>query len=243
MVILHQPVSSGAGMRRGEFINGTKRTKATSNDLTSAQLVAFIIRYPSSIPAYRAFGRIIMEKKTVKDIMTPLSEYGTISVEATLYEAAMALKTTQQEYNGDHVLHRLLLIVDESGRVVGKLSQLDVLRALEPKGERIENSRSLRRFGFSRKYLRPMLMQCRFWEQPLMDLCKAAGTLKVKRLIHTPLEGEFVDENASLAEAIHQLALEHHQSLLVTRGKEIVGILRQRDMFREVVETLSACEL
>jgi CBS domain-containing protein len=243
MVIFHQPVSSGAGMRRGEFINGTKRTKATSNDLTSAQLVAFIIRYPSSIPAYRAFGRIIMEKKTVKDIMTPLSEYGTISMEATLYEAAMALKTAQQEYNGDHVLHRLLLIVDESGRVVGKLSQLDVLRALEPKGERIENSRSLRRFGFSRKYLRPMLMQCRFWEQPLMDLCKAAGTLKVKRLIHTPLEGEFVDENASLAEAIHQLALEHHQSLLVTRGKEIVGILRQRDMFREVVETLSACEL
>jgi CBS domain-containing protein len=184
-----------------------------------------------------------MKTRTVKDIMTPLSEYGTISVEATLYEAAMALKTAQQEFNGDHARHRLLLIVDQSGRVVGKLSQLDVLRALEPKGEYIENSRSLRRFGFSREYLRPMLMQCRFWEQPLMDLCKAAGRLKVKRLIHTPLEGEFVDENASLAEAIHQLALEHHQSLLVTRGKEIVGILRQRDMFREVVETLSACEL
>lgn len=184
-----------------------------------------------------------MIMKTVKDIMTPLSEYGTISVEATLYEAAMALKTAQLEFNGDHVHHRLLLIADEHGRVVGKLSQLDVLRALEPKGEHIENSRSLRRFGFSREYLRPMLMQCRFWEQPLIDLCKAAGRLKVKRLIHTPLEGEFIDENASLAEAIHQLALEHHQSLLVTRGKEIVGILRQKDMFREVIETLSACEL
>jgi CBS domain-containing protein len=217
--------------------------EAMSNDLTSAQLVAFITSHPFSIPAYRAHGRIIMKTKTVKDIMTPLSEYGTISMEATLYEAAMALKSAQQEFNGDHVHHRLLLIVDEHGRVVGKLSQLDVLRALEPKGEHIENSRSLRRFGFSRKYLRPMLMQCRFWEQPLMDLCKAAGRLKVKRLIHTPLEGEFVDENAPLAEAIHQLALEHHQSLLVTRGKEIVGILRQRDMFREVVETLSACEL
>jgi CBS domain-containing protein len=202
-----------------------------------------IIRYPFPISAYWAFGRIIMKTKTVKDIMTPLSEYGTISVEATLYEAAMALETAQQEFNGDHVRHRLLLIVDEPGRVVGKLSQLDVLRALEPKGEHIENSRSLRRFGISRDYLRPMLVQCRFWEQPLMDLCKAAGTLKVKRLIHTPMEGEFVDENASLAEAIHQLALEHHQSLLVTRGKEIVGILRQRDMFGEVVATLSACEL
>ncbi len=120
---------------------------------------------------------------------------------------------------------------------------MDVLRALEPKGQHIEDSKSLSRFGVSRNYLKPMLRQCRFWEQPLMDLCKAAGTLKVKRLIHTPLEGEFVDENASLAEAIHQLALEHHQSLLVTRDRKIVGILRQRDMFREVVETLSVCEL
>ena len=44
MVILHQPVSSGAGIRRGEFINGIKKTKAMSNDLTSAQFVAFIIK-------------------------------------------------------------------------------------------------------------------------------------------------------------------------------------------------------
>jgi predicted transcriptional regulator len=77
----------------------------------------------------------------------------------------------------------------------------------------------------------------------LIDLCKEAGNLRVKRLLHAPAEGEFVDENASLAEAIHQLALEHHQSLLVTRDERIVGILRQRDIFKEVLETLSFCEL
>ena len=183
-----------------------------------------------------------MHTKTVKDIMSPLSEYGTISAEATLYEAAMALAKAQDEVDQDRSRHRLLLIVDEAGEVAGKISQLDVLRVLEPKGQHIEDSKSLSRFGVSRKYLKPMLRQCRFWEQPLMELCKAAGRLKVKRLIHTPLEGEFVDENASLAEAIHQLALEHHQSLLVTRNRKIVGILRQRDMFREVVETLSVCK-
>ena len=184
-----------------------------------------------------------MHTKTVKDIMTPLSEYGTISAEATLYEAALALTKAQDEFDQGRGLHRLLLIVDEAGEIAGKISQLDVLRALEPKGQQIEDSKSLSRFGVSRNYLKSMLRQCRFWEQPLLDLCKAAGRLKVKRLIHTPLEGEFVDENASLAEAIHQLALEHHQSLLVTRDRKIVGILRQRDMFREVVETLSVCEL
>ena len=184
-----------------------------------------------------------MNKKTVKDIMTPLSEYESISAEATLYEVAMALDKSQQEFNQGRRGHRLRLIVDKDGQVLGKISQLDVLRALEPKGEHIEDSRSLRRFGVSSDYLKPMLKQCRFWEKPLIDLCREAGKLKVKRLLHAPAEGEFIDEDASLAEGIHQLALEHHQSLLVTKGKKIVGILRQRDMFKEVVETLSLCEL
>ena len=70
-----------------------------------------------------------MKTKTVKDTMTPLSKYGTISAEAPLYEAAMALNPAQQEYDRDRSRHRLLLIVDEQGHVVGKLSQLDVLRA------------------------------------------------------------------------------------------------------------------
>ena len=184
-----------------------------------------------------------MKTKTVRDIMTPLSDYGTISAEATLYEAAVALDKAQQEFEQDRRRHRLLLIVDKNGEVKGKISQLDVLRALEPKGKHLEDSRLLRRFGVSREYLKPMLKQCRFWEKPLMDLCKEAGRLKVKRLLHTPAEGEFVDENASLAEAIHQLDMGHYQSLLVTRGKKIVGILRQRDMFKEVFETLSICAL
>ena len=184
-----------------------------------------------------------MQTKTVKDIMTPLSEYGTISAEATLYEAAMALTKAQDAYDQDRGRHRLLLIVDEAGEIAGKISQLDVLRALEPKGQHPEDSKHLSRFGVTRAYLKPMLRQCRFWEKPLMDLCQEAGVLKVKRLLHAPAEGEYVDENASLAEAIHQLDMGHYQSLLVTKGKKIVGILRQRDMFKEVVETLSVCDL
>ena len=88
-----------------------------------------------------------------------------------------------------------------------------------------------------------MLNQCRFWDKPLIDLCRDAGRLKVKRLVHVPVEGEFVEESASLTEAVHQLALEHHQSLLVTRSKKIVGVLRQMDIFKEIFDTLSVCEL
>jgi CBS domain-containing protein len=184
-----------------------------------------------------------MKMKTVKDLMRPLSEYRTISTEANLYEAAQALSETLEEFEKNPKIHKILLISDENGEIVGKLSQLDVLRFLEPKGKALGSSGTLSRFGVSSEYLKPMANQCLFWDKPLLDLCKDAGMLKVKRLVHAPVAGEFVEEDAPLTEAIHQLALEHHQSLLVTRGKKIVGVLRQIDIFKEVSETLSVCEL
>jgi CBS domain-containing protein len=184
-----------------------------------------------------------MKSKIVKDIITPLSEYAAISVEATLFEAAWSLNEAQAAYKNGTKRHRILIIIDENGEVVGKLSQLDVLRALEPKELHIEESKSLSRFGVSPTYLKPMLDLCGFWGKPLIDICRESGKLKVKRLIQTLAKHELIDENASLPEAIHQMAMEYHQSLLVTRRKKIVGVLRQTDLFKEVVETLSACEL
>jgi hypothetical protein len=37
------------------------------------------------------------------------------------------------------------------------------------------------------------------------------------------------------------LVMGRHQSLLVTRGKDIVGILRLTDVFREIANRISAC--
>ena len=184
-----------------------------------------------------------MKTISVKDLMRPLSEYKTISTEANLFEAAQALERVQKEFEQNPKLHKILLIADENGEIIGKVSQLDVLRFLEPKGKPIESSVALSRFGVSSGYLKPMLKQCAFWSRPLIDICRDAGKLKVKRLVHTPVEGEFVEEDASLAEAIRQLNLEHHQSLLVTRGRKIVGVLRQTDIFKEVFQTLATCEL
>ena len=41
-------------------------------------------------------------------------------------------------------------------------------------------------------------------------------------------------------EAIHQLVMGRHQSLLVTKGKDIVGILRLTDVFREISNKISS---
>lgn len=184
-----------------------------------------------------------MRGKTVKDIMAPLSEYMTISVEASMNEAAMALDEAQRRYEENPQEHRMLLITDTGGKIVGKLSQLEIMRALEPRKKPIEHEESLSRFGISSNYLKPMLDLCGFWEKPLIDLCKESVNLKIIRLVENMTEGERIDVDATLPQAIYQMSMEHHQSLLVINQNEIVGVLRQADLFKEVVETLSVCEI
>ena len=74
-------------------------------------------------------------------------------------------------------------------------------------------------------------------------MCRTEADLRVKDIMYTPTEGEYVEESASMGEAVHQLVMGHHQSLLVTRGVEIVGILRLIDVFKEVCDTMKTCEL
>jgi predicted transcriptional regulator len=71
-----------------------------------------------------------------------------------------------------------------------------------------------------------------------MDLCKSAVKLKVGDIMYTPSEGEYIKEDDSMDEAVHRLYVGQHQSLLVTRDGDIVGILRLTDVFATVCEAL-----
>ncbi len=76
-----------------------------------------------------------MDTYLIKDLMVPISEYATVSEGATLFEAYLAQEQAQEEY--DHTKYRLraILVLDKNNKVAGKVGQLDVLRALEPKNE------------------------------------------------------------------------------------------------------------
>jgi CBS domain-containing protein len=182
-----------------------------------------------------------LEKLTVKELMVPLSRYATVSEDSTLGEAVKALKMAQKEFDQTRDKHRAILVLDSKNRIVGKLSQLDVIRSLEPKYLKFDDRKSLSRFGFSKDYMKSILKEHQLWEKSLDDICKKASEIIVKKIMYTPTEGEFVKEDASLEEAIHQLIMGRHQSLLVTRDKKIVGILRLTDVFREIANRISAC--
>lgn len=186
-----------------------------------------------------------MKTIAVKDLMVPLEEYATVSQDATLYDAVIALENAHEKLDREryHYLHRAILVYDDKGKIAGKVSQLDAIKALEPKYKDMGNFGSLSKAGFSNSFIRSMLEQYNLWDQPLADICSKASKILVKDFMYKPTEGEFVDENATLEKAIHMLVLGHHQSLLVTRDSEIVGILRLTDVFMEIFNRIKACSI
>ena len=51
-----------------------------------------------------------------------------------------------------------------------------------------------------------------------------------------------IEIDAALGEAVHQLVIGYHQSLLVTEAGRIVGILRLADVFQEVADAVLECQ-
>lgn len=186
-----------------------------------------------------------MDTTTVKDLMVPLEEYATVSNEATLYDAVMALEKAQEALDLTRYLylHRAILVYDKDKKIVGKISQLDILRALDPKYGEMGESSSLSRAGFSPSFLKSMMEQYSIMTEPFVEVCRKASKLNVREFMYTPSEGEYVDEKTTLREAVHRFVMGNHQSLLVTKGEKIIGVLRLTDVFKEVFQTIKkTCE-
>jgi CBS domain-containing protein len=173
-----------------------------------------------------------MERKVVKDLMLSLEEYAVVPEDATLQEAIEALDEAQRKVPPGRQPHRAVLVVDKRGKVVGKVGHLAFLKALEPKYMFLGNVEALSRAGLSEEFIQSMMENLRFWKRSLDETCSAARRLKVKDIMH-PAEHS-IDENGTLAEALHKFIVWQTLSLLVTRRGEVVGILRLSDLFDEM---------
>ncbi len=184
-----------------------------------------------------------MKDYLVRDLMVPLSEYATITENATLYDAVLALEKAQELFQDKHARyrHRAILVLDNLGKVIGKLSLFEVLMSLESKYQDMSDDKGMHRYGFSKNFMQSMLKEYNLFAKPLEELCCEVAQKNVKEYMFTPTEGEYVSEDSSLEHAIHQLVLGRLQSLLVTRGDEIVGVLRLTDVFATIFHTMKSC--
>ena len=182
-----------------------------------------------------------MKTIAVKELMVPLEAYATVPQEATLREAVLALEKAQMTLDPSRHKHRAILVLDDSGKVVSKITMKNILVALEPNYGKMEGMEVLERSGFSPDMIKDMLKNSALWAEPLQFFCERAAELKVSDFIQAPSEGEYIDENATLAEATHQLIVYPYLFLLVTSSDEVVGILRLSDVFTKICDIIKGC--
>ncbi|MFZ5570088.1 MAG: HPP family protein [Thermodesulfobacteriota bacterium] len=183
--------------------------------------------------------------QTIKagDLMVPIAEYATVSEDVTLNEAVLALEKAQAHVEQGREKHRAVLVLDSRGHVTGKIDQWAVLWALEPRYKQIGDIRESSRYGFSPEFLRSMIDNFGLWQKPLENLCQKAAGINVREIMHSLSPLEFIQEDASLDQALHQMVMGRFASLLVKKGASVVGILRQSDVFHEICERMKACRL
>lgn len=182
-----------------------------------------------------------MHSTKVKELMVPIAEYATVFEDATLNEAILALEDAQKNVEQGYERHRAVLVLDKNGRMVGKLTQWDVSAGIEPRYRAIENISEASRLGFDPEHIRSMLASYDLWKKPLEDLCRKASEFRIRDIMSKPSPGEYIEEDASLDEAIHLLVMGRHLSLIVKKGDGISGILRMSDVFKAICDKVKAC--
>jgi CBS domain-containing protein len=181
-----------------------------------------------------------MQSIKVMELMVPLTDYPTVQEDATLYDAVMAMEAAQARFDQGRARHRAVLVLGKSGRVIGKIGFLDLLQGLEPAYAQIDELKHLGS-SFTPEFIRSLLEKYPLWRQSLDDICRKAARMKVKEVMYTPSPTELISEETTLDEAVHHLVVDRRQSLLVTRGTDVVGILRLSDVVEKVCGMIKAC--
>ena len=182
-----------------------------------------------------------MKGIAVKDIMIDLSDYATVSENESIITAIKVLKTAQQDTKFKYK-HRAVLVYGSDGQISGKLSMFDILKALEPKYKHFEHSDPahghicLSRFGLSQQFLNSLVDSYDLWNDTLDKLIKRIGHLTVAEVMYSPTKGEYIDLEVPISEAIHKFILGGHQSLLILKNNNVVGVLRLGDVFNLIYE-------
>lgn len=182
-----------------------------------------------------------MQSLKIKDLVVPIAEYATVNQDATLYDAIQALEKAQAEFDKSRDKHRAILVLNNDNNVIGKLSQIDVIRGLEPGYRNVDKIHEMKHWALSRDTASSILEDLQLWQEPLKDIFSKSDSIHVSDVMHTPHDGEYVSQDASLDEAMHQLVVGQHQSLLIVDagGQNVIGILRLTDVFRAIAQCIN----
>lgn len=183
-----------------------------------------------------------MDTSTIQNLMRPVDQFPRISDQAYFHEAIGALEEAQKNFQAGKAKQRILLVENQDGVIVGKLSPMDVVRGLEPRYDKIDSLADDIRFGLP-QIVQSMKDDYRLWQEPLADLCRKAGEIKVASMLNSPGPTQAVKISDSMNNAFHLFATTRHDSLYVMDGDNIVGLLRFSDVYAAIREVVKSCAI
>jgi hypothetical protein len=135
----------------------------------------------------------------------------------------------------DHA-HRDVIVLHDDGSFAGKVTMVDVFRALEP------NYRKVGDCGgtdiLASEFVMNAVQEYGLWLQPMQSIRERGAILKAGDVMHVPDDMEFLQETDTLDKALHLFVMGVHQPLIAKRGDEVVAVVRFGDVFEIVRQRL-----
>ena len=177
-----------------------------------------------------------MKEILIKTVMTPLPDYLTLKETDTLYDVFQILEKNKSEGRESH---RDVIVVDDNGKFKGKVTMLDLFRALEPNYKKL-----FKTFGdgtLTKDYVINAIRDFNLWMEPIQDICERGANIKISEVMHVPVDIEYLQEDDSLEKALHEYVMGAHQPLIVKKGDTVTGVLRFGDLFEVIKDRMLSC--
>ncbi|MEX1299974.1 MAG: response regulator [Desulfotignum sp.] len=173
-------------------------------------------------------------EKKVKDIMTEIDNYSSVTVNMTVREAIIKLMSSLTELVSSNLIrnagHRSLLVFDEHKKFIGILSMKDLIKGVRPFYLSLPKSSMADSVRFSHVFTGG-------WDGLFTIQMKDLAAKKIGDLsLESP---PMIDENANLMEVADLMFKTQKTRLIVTSGQKVTGILREQDLFFEIVNIVT----
>jgi len=168
----------------------------------------------------------------VLDVMIPLEDYTTLRSDQTVREAIQQLKESFRSKVATNRLmetgHRSVLVLDSRGKAQGILAISDLLGALMPAYLSAPRPSMADSIQYS-----PM-----FWTGMFTREVAILGGRRIGDIMSP--DPPTVEASANLMEAAYIMHTQNTRRLVVMQSGEVVGIIREQDLFFEMERTLAA---
>ena len=178
-----------------------------------------------------------MNTKTARDLMVLLDEYPVVDDSATVLEAVVKLEQSRRRMGAGRQPFQAVLVADSSGRIIGKLGQLALLKALLPSRRIFLDQDTLDKAGVSDTIIETALDHMRSFQYEFSEMCQGAAALPVRKVMHPVVEHIHVD--ASIRDVIDKMVAWQTLSVLVTENDRPVGLVRLSDLCDAVITEMS----